>query len=516
MSQTRTVFKNTMWSGVDLVVDVVLPPLMSILVARALGPTKLGAYTYIMWISSMATLLGCRGIPLAIFKYMADYAGQRRPGAVAAIFRVGLIYQSAIALVLVGAGLCWAAFFSLPDHRLFVMLAVLAIFPAALMGIATSAHATMEELGPNVIASAVGGAVNAIGTILALVMHWDLVGLAAALLVGRLADAGLRWILAIRRFPRFLVALRSSEGPVDERPALPPGLGRQMTIFCAQSTALLVLTLIVWNRSEMFFLKQFCSLNQVAYYSVAFGLSMVPAQLAGPFTKAAGVSLYAEQGRGDERGQRFTRIFWRYLGFLVLPASFGLAVMSGPLVRVLYGARYHDAIPALAVAAAFGIFGPLGRPAAELATAAGEQGLLVRSGLVAAVITLLLDWWLVSSYAALGGALANGLGQAVSTIAIWIAVHKRLGPQVPGRFALRLIGVTLGMAAAVALVAALLPDLVTVVVGPLVGVAAYALLVKFACLLEPEDVDRLVAVANLFPQRARPLCRRFVHLVANQ
>ena len=58
MSLVRTVARNSLWSGLDLIVEMLLPPIISIIVARAMGPAKLGEFSYVIWISTVAASLG--------------------------------------------------------------------------------------------------------------------------------------------------------------------------------------------------------------------------------------------------------------------------------------------------------------------------------------------------------------------------------------------------------------------------------------------------------------------------
>jgi hypothetical protein len=74
-----------------------------------------------------------------------------------------------------------------------------------------------------------------------------------------------------------------------------------------------MLAIVVWNRSEMIFLKRYCDIRQIAFYSVAFGLSLIPPQVVGPFSRAAGVSVFAEQGRSAKAGRNVAHLYWRYL-----------------------------------------------------------------------------------------------------------------------------------------------------------------------------------------------------------
>ena len=329
MTRARTVVRNTLWSSLDLIVDFLLPVVTSVLVARVMGPVKLGAYVYIMWISTMAATLGTLGMPMAALKHMTDYAGKRQPEVVVAVLRTSLLFQGLVAAIIVGVAQCWVWFSLPPEDRAYAAVAVLAVFPSALMGIATAANSAMEELRANAIPSMVGGLTQALVVIATLVMGWGLVGLAASHLASRLADTGLRFSLMKRRLPGYLLAIASPDGSVSRPPSLPPGLVGEMARFCAQQTVLLLLTLIVWNRSEVYFLKRFCEIRQVAFYSVAFGIGLLPARLAGPFTHAAKASLFAEQGRSTEGGRRFAQVYSRYTALVVLPAAVGLAVVSG-------------------------------------------------------------------------------------------------------------------------------------------------------------------------------------------
>jgi O-antigen/teichoic acid export membrane protein len=269
----------------------------------------------------------------------------------------------------------------------------------------------------------------------------------------------------------------------------------------------------VWSRSEMVFLKWYSTVEQIAYFSVAFSLSVLPGQLVSPFSLAAMTSLYAERGRDAKAGVRVSHAYWRYLVLLVLPASLGLAVLSGPLLRVLYGPRYFDAVPVLMIAGALSVFATLGQPATVLATAAGGQRRLVVVGILSAIATLLLDFFLVRAFAANGGALANGIGQAISTVTV-ILVARRFGFSPSYGLLLRVTVAALGMTAAVGVLVRFAPDLVGIVAGPLVGALAYVLLLRLLKIIDEEDVSRFTSALGILPGRLRPPFQKMLHFLA--
>jgi O-antigen/teichoic acid export membrane protein len=513
MSLARKVARNSLWSGLDMLVDLVLPPLSSIVVARAFGPAKLGSFVYVIWISTTAIALSASGLTSAARKYMADAVGQKCPQVFRALLRTCLGAELILLLVVSLLALGWIHLAMPVEERGFATLIMLSILPVGVMSMATAVNSAVEELRPNVVASISSGILHTAGMLLAVLLGWGLVGLAATHLASRVCDCVVRWILTAARLPDYLKVMGEDPTPTGLKPRLPPGLGRKVAVFVGESTILALLTLVVWNRSETIFLKRFSAIEQVAYFSVAFGLSQIPGQIVGPFSRAAGVSVYAERGRDAQAGLHVAHVYWRYMVLLVMPACLGLAAMSGPLLRVLYGARYFDAAPVLMLAAGLSMFGPLGNAPTALITAAGGQRRLVVAGLFAAAGTLILDYILVRAYAAWGGALANGLGQLLSIFTtLWIA--RRYSFTISSGFVLRVTGAALGMAALVVLAVHVLPDLVGIVIGPTLGAIAYCALLRLGRLVDEHDVERLLKAESLLPRVLRSPYRRILSTVA--
>jgi O-antigen/teichoic acid export membrane protein len=497
-----------------MLVDLLFPPLASIVVARAMGPAKLGSFSFVTWLAMTMTALGGNGLSAAARKHMADYAGKQRPDVVRALLRACLRAELVVLAILTLAGLLWARWTMPADERLFASLALIAILPGGAMSMASSVNNAFQEVRPNVVASVCSALVQATGMVVTVVMGWGLVGLAAAHLASRTCDCLVRWKLTTARLPGYLKRLGDDPTPPEAKRKLPPGLGRDLAVFVVESTVLTLLTLVVWNRSEMIFLKRYSAIEQVAYFSVAFGFSVMPGQMVAPFSRAAAVSVYAECGRDAKAGLRVAQVYWRYAVLLVLPACFGLAVLSGPLLRLLYGVRYLDAAPVLMLGASLSMFGPLADPATSLVTASGGQRRLVVVGICAAIATLTLDYFLVRAHAAMGGALANGLGQAISTITI-VLIARRYSFTIPFAFLFRVLGAAVGMATLVGTAVHFLPDLGAIAVGIPVGVLAYCVLLRVGRVVDGKDVERLLKAETLLPKLIRPLFRRLLHAMAS-
>ncbi len=509
MSLGKTILRNTVWSGLDTLLSLIVPQILSILVARKLGPTKLGLFAYVMWISSLTLVMGNFGVSAAVRKYLGDAFGKAQWGIARRIVSGAILLQGFVASAFVLLGLCWV-FLALPSSQhVYSGLAVVSVLPALLMAIATAVNSALESLADNVISSILSLATHAVVTLLTLRFDWGLEGLATALLMSRCVDCAVRGGLAAKGMRAYLRKVTSDlKETGDEH--IPRVLRREMLSFCLQSSVLLLLNVVVWSRSEMFFIKHYCDAKQLAFFSIAFTFATLPKSLAGPFTFAAIASLYAERGRNVSRGQRVAEICVRYQALIVLPAAAGLAALSGPLIRVFYGTKYVQAVPVLAWSMALGAIAPFADPAIDLLRAASRQRLLIFWTAFAGLGVLALDWTLVRSYWAVGGAIANGIGQSVFTLGVFFLAVRQHGFRTQGWYLARVLVISCVMAGSVAVLTMLVPDVSALFLGPILGVAVFLAGLRYWRVFDAEDGNYLPTLGAMVPRRFRPTFDRLI------
>ena len=509
VSGSHTIFRNSLWSGVDLAFSFVTTLVTSVLVARAMGPAKLGYYSYVLWLVQMTFLLASLGVPAATRKYLAEYMGRGQDQVVGGIIRLSLRVQATSALAIIGIGLALSLTALPPEHRTYTQLAILSLLPAMLLAVPSAINWAQGDFAPNTISSIAASTVHVIAVLASLALGLDLPGLAAAMLLSRVVDCTLRFALLRRRWPA-LWAL------VADHTALPGDLRARIVRFGAQSTALLILDLVVWNRSEVFFLKALCDIRAVAFFSLAFGLVAAVKQLAEPIAWAASPTLMKTQARAPREGARLTGEFLRYLALLAVPATLGLAALSAALVRTLYGPAYSPAIPVVVVATLLSLPSTLSSPAHYHIAAADAQSFLVKWLILCAAITLGLDYWLVDRWCALGGAVANGVGQIIANLGAWAFVLWRFEVRLPAQDLARILAAGAVMASLVAALSTLVPPPVSLVAGPPLGALLYALLLRRAGVLDERDHARLLEVTESLPAGLRGACRTAVGLLTGR
>jgi O-antigen/teichoic acid export membrane protein len=483
--------RNSMWYGLEIAVENIVGFSTAVAVARALGPEKLGYWVFFNFIVGFASSVGGAGLTTATRKYMSEYLGTNEPGIARTIYSTTLRIQTIVGVAFSAVGSAIAYHFCAPDHRLFACIVILSAAPRLIAWIPAAANAIWEDLSRNVPASLAAAFVNAAVIILTLVFHWELNGIAFALLLASTTELVVRIIPVQRR-------IRSM--PAD---SLPAELRGRLTRFIMQGIVLTIVSIIVTDRSEVFFLKQFSTLKQLAYYSIAFSMADRLLLLPRVFGAGAGVSLLVESGRDPSKLGRIFERATRYLTVFVVPAHIGMAVLSGPAILFLYGKTYAPAIPAVAISLLLMMPRAYQFLPQTLFQVTDRQAFLVRWAIYSAAINVALDFALIPHRGATGAAIANGLAQVFAIGGIWIKSVRENHLRIPLKTPLR-VGLSAAvMGAIVSLVTAPLPKGLSLALGMVVGVVSYCVCLRVMRVVASEDVARFEELTTKLPESAR-------------
>ena len=213
--------------------------------------------------------------------------GRAQPGRVRGLIGWAWKVQGSLALVggaiLVGAALAGA------DPQAAWLLAAVATIVAMLHNVPSAALIGLQRWRAASVVGLVTGAISVAATIAVLAAGGGITGMFAV--EAAVAAANLVWTSWLARR-----ALADVSGTIE-----PPGaLRREVTRFAAIRSVGVVLTFVVWRRSELFFLERYSTDTEIALYSIPFGmvaaLGMIPLALSGVLGTAL-ATLYG--GRGD-------------------------------------------------------------------------------------------------------------------------------------------------------------------------------------------------------------------------
>jgi O-antigen/teichoic acid export membrane protein len=414
MSNTRTIARNSGWYGTETIVSAVVALVSSIAVNRYLGPDKNSYIIYISYIAQLVSSLGGFGIPATTRKYMAEFIGLGDRGTARYIFFRTLFLQTALATLATGGFLYWVLGHASPDYKLAAALLVLSIWPSMVNSIPAQANVATEDLSTNLPASVVSMLIYFIGIAATIVFHWGVVGVGACALAMRTVD------LVVRFFPTLNRVLAW-----ETTHAHPPGLGKRMMAFAWPSVASMVVSIIVWGRSEILLLEHLCAdVRQVTFYSLAFTMAEQLLLAATIFGTAAGATIFVQYARDKSRLPSITASTFRYIALISIPLHFIAASLAVPALLLLYGRKFEDAAIVVTLAPLLCIFKAFISPATSLLQSSERQSFVIAATVLAGVVDWGVAWWLIPAHGAIGACIGNGAAQATAVLVTWaVAIH---------------------------------------------------------------------------------------------
>jgi len=503
MSNTKTIARNTGWYGLESTISSVVGLATSIAIARTLGPSKMGYIIYVSWIASVVCSLGGMGIPATTQKYMAEFLGMGDRGTARYIYFRTMAFQVAVATVATAGILFWVLRDANAGYRLASALIALSIWPSMVNSISAQANVATEELSTNLPASVISIFVFFAAILATVVFNWGVIGVGAAMLLMRAVDFFVRFIPTMGRILRWETAH-----------VRPDGLGARMLMFSWQSVASMAVALIVWDRSELFLLKNLCAdIRQVAYYSVAFNMAERLLMGSAVFGSATGATIFAQYGRDKTRLASLTASTFRYLALTSIPLHFISAALAFPALLLLYGNLYSGAALVVTLAPLLCLPKAFIGPVQSLLQSVEQQSYVIAATVFAGVVDMGVAWYLIPAHGAVGACIGSGAAQITAVGLMWAIGIRRYNVQLPW---VQLTKITI-----ISILAALTAHFIAIRLSPLWAVlcgGTGSLVVLFglmwvARVLEPEDHNRFKILTGILPKRISGSADKLISLL---
>jgi O-antigen/teichoic acid export membrane protein len=503
-TQGSTVAKNFVWAALELLLDVIAALYTSIAVARAFGPARLGYFNYIYWLTAISAQVGSLGLPLTTLKYMGEYLGANKPGLARGVFLYTFRLQAALSsgIVLLGVPLVW--YLVLPEYKWISVVLVLGVIPQMVILIPSMANSAFQDFRANAHGGFVGIILNA--AIIALTLHfgWGLLGVAFGVLISRTAE------LLTKMLP-VVPWLKRTPGVEFSK-----DLRRGLLSFSGKGTVLMLLSIAIWDRSDIVLLKWLQpDIRQLAFFSISFSLLERLMILPQAFGRALGATQMVESGRDRQRLLRLTATAARYTLLGSLPLFLATASLSGPLIRIVYGQQYLPAISVFGLAALFAVSKAMLSPANSLLYASNDMGFLMKWNFLCAAVEIAVDVALIPHYAAIGAAIGNGAGQTLASVGIWLRsyAHFKVNLELK-RLAKGIVSATVMAVSIMTCTRQVTSDVGKLTVGFFVGLAVYFICVRVMSVLDHDDRNRLLQLVKRLPNPLRSSARRIVELIS--
>jgi O-antigen/teichoic acid export membrane protein len=459
--------RNTFWYGLITMLGLAAGLTMSIVLARGLGPALMGDFSFLLWTFRTLEAVACLGFPLALVRYSADALARGEPGVARGLIGLLLRWQLVTVAVVGTATVALALALAPPDLKWPLVIGALGLLPVTVENLFMKATYGAQRYDLTARVSAIKTTLLLAISAAAVAMGAGLTGIVLGQALGTVLSCTLQVRGARSLYPRHAQAVA---------PAVTQELGR----YVASLSLVRVLETLVWDRSEIFFLKLWVLPQEIAFYSLAAGLAsramIVPAIFVGALLPA----LASLHGAGDDgEFRRLYRSSLRSVALVGAPIAALSAGLSPVLVRLLYGEAYAPVAGLLQVLVAVGLLGVLRDVAWAALRAAGDRRSMLTATAVTAAVDLGLAALLVRPYGTAGAVTANTVAQVTVSAWAFIAIWKMTGSGLPFGDLARV-----GMAGALALLATWVGaagghGVAALVLGGAAGLATYLV----ACVL---------------------------------
>lgn len=421
MSDKLAMLRNVAIVAFASYVESAVGLLAGIVIARTLGPAEYGQYAYAVWLCGVLIMVTNSALTTSSIKFLAELRGSQNLDLAHVLVYKFLRWQSVAGLlVLVG----FAVFSSLQPVKAWqanflpmLIISMVAVWARAGFWLQGALGKGFELFGPENITLALIALLN-------LVLTCSLAWMGAGVVEFFASYAALG--LASNMLVRFMLRKTSVKAQAGE---LPRPLFLRVRKHLVLTGILITLSVLTARAVEMTLLKQFSGPVAVAYFAIAGALSKGAVDLlAGGLSAVLLPSMARQYGEGGARSLakmlvESTRLYW-FMGLAI--AGLGLTVADGA-IRVLYGTRYIEAIPALSWQLV--VSGLVVMNGAALAALTADDRQFDRIVIVGCTFAfnVAVGYALIPHYGLSGAVGSSVLTQFFGTVLIWGYTLRRTG-----------------------------------------------------------------------------------------
>ncbi|MDB5106949.1 MAG: glycosyl transferase group 1 [Fibrobacteres bacterium] len=435
----RNVARNIVHFLCSNAVSFVLGMAASVVMARSLGPNDLGIFHQVSWFAGTVSVIISLGFITSITKFTAQFRSQGRDADVLSAVRYIFYIELAIAIVTTIALLCYAS--SIADHyfskdqKWIFMLAFIAITP----GIQTAIFSATLE-GAQVFRYQTVHSLTVTPAALLLKVYVMMKG------YGLISLFGINLLFSVVNLGFFYYAARR-EGLLKGWFKFKPSDGnwkKEILAYNKSAIGIHFVDLVVWSRSENYFLGRYCLAPQIAYYNLAQNLIVKFTGTLPNLMWRILLPLSAEHhGRNEtEKMKKTYHHALRYSAFIVFPTVAICFLAAYELIVIFYGHAYSEAKDCFQILCAGALLSSLAQPGSAVIYASNRQNFILKYGAVLAVLNIALCFWLVPKYGARGAAFCYSFTTSLGVIGGFIFTTRKMDLPIPWPAWLKCAGAT--------------------------------------------------------------------------
>ena len=427
--------KKISWAGSASAIALLSNFIIGLYLARMLGNEQYGYYNYIQWLATTVALVCQLGLPNSMIRYGSEFTGSDSAQKFRQVvsWSIGhlnyLILLSPIIIML-----CLYA----QSVKIDLPICTLTGLRTALLMCNISVISYLQA-GQRFKTVALLNAAVAVGQIVLVDSLVRYSGLNGALLASCLALVipGIYYVALIKKF--------SGSGSISNLIE-----NKEPWKYALYSWYAALLSSVVWSRAEIFYIREFSTLENVALFSV--GLTIANLAVQGPMLLTSGLMPHFASMQGTGNGiiglEESFYISVKFLAIGLMPASFGMAAISHILIPLVFGAKYAAAIPVSILLCASGSLG-FTAVASALLYGAGHSKYIALNSTVGAILGFTGCFYIIPEFGIIGVVLVRILVQSSIVFMEFYYVKKLIGFNIKWNYLLRvaIISALTGLAA---------------------------------------------------------------------
>ncbi|WP_233842634.1 oligosaccharide flippase family protein [Dyella sp. 2HG41-7] len=341
MKQRLAVLRSVTLVSVSTYVEYALGLVVSIWIARTLGPANFGRYAFTVWLSGWLMTCSNHALTTSSTKFIAEADGASRPDLASHIAYRLSRYQNLSSLIVVVLFVASVLMIRPSEWQQplwpIIVLVIVAVVSKANYAMLVGIEKGQESFEPVSIATVLSGVINVALITAATMAHADMVSFFALFAVACLM-LNLINRLAFHRYCRPF-----SKGPIPE------DVSKRLTRHLRLTAALVLLISLRSSTIEVFLLNTFATSTAVGFFAIATTLTRGAVELLSVGLTTTLLPYMAKSfGKGGtEQAARLlteaARFYWA-MGLII--AGIGL-VTTPEIVTLMYGNRYVGAIPTI-------------------------------------------------------------------------------------------------------------------------------------------------------------------------
>ncbi|WP_255502922.1 lipopolysaccharide biosynthesis protein [Mycolicibacterium sp. CH28] len=369
--------RQAAWNYLIFVLSKSSTLVMTVVVARILDPTEFGLFALALLVANLFDYVKDLGVAAALVQNRRDWAKVAPTGLV-----LSVVFGIVVAGLLAGTAPLTATALGHPELASLIRVLAVALGISALGTLPAAWLRRSMNFSARLVPETLGALTKTLLTIaLAATGHgvWSLVyGQLAATVV----MTTLYWLVG-RTWPR---------------PAFDGTVGRELVRFGLPVTAVTLLAYVIYN-VDYFAIGTRLGTADLGVYTLAYRIpELVVLNLCVVVSEVLFSALSSLQDDRDTLTEHYLEALAVVIA-LTAPVGVGLAVAAGPVVATLYGPKYAEAVPILAVLAIYTVVYSASFHAGDVFKAMGRPGILtaINGGKLAVLIGPI---WLAAGHSA--------------------------------------------------------------------------------------------------------------------